>query len=288
MAVGTFDTPRAIALGNSVAYAYHVYDVDAGNTDQFPNAALPVGYAKVGEVFVNEFLLRVAPATSRLAGMKIAIDELINTARPIAIVSASDRDVILAFRGTQTGFEWIHNGEFFKEPFTFKDANGADFLVGQAETGFASLYRGLTTGKEAGAPRLLPLLREVVQGKHLTVTGHSLGAALATLAAMEAAVSLRGTMTGLSVLTFASPLVGDKTFAGLFDTLIPDSWRIANRPDVVTYLPPPFVGYSHVATEYPINSDHLTKHSEACWHALETYLYLLDPTQAPLQRECQA
>jgi hypothetical protein len=288
MAIGNFDTGRAVALGNSVAYAYHVYDVEAGNRDQFPLAALPDGYAQVGEVFVNELLLSNAVPPSRLAAVKIGMDELINLNKPIGIIAASDSDVVLAFRGTQTGFEWIHNGEFLKTPFTFKDAEGADYTAGQAEAGFTSLYQGFTTGTQAGAPRLMLTLREAVLGKHLTITGHSLGAALATLAAMEAAVSLQGTMTGLSVLTFASPLVGDKTFAGLFDTLIPDSWRIANRPDIVTYLPPPFVGYSHVATEYPINSDHLTKHSEACWHALETYLFLLAPAQQPLQSACRA
>ena len=50
MAIGNFDIPRAVALGNSVAYAYHVYDIEAGNSDQFPNASLPDGYARVGEV----------------------------------------------------------------------------------------------------------------------------------------------------------------------------------------------------------------------------------------------
>ena len=288
MAIGNFDIPRALALGNTVAYAYQVYDIEADDPDQFPNAALPAGYAKVGEVFVNELVTVNAAPQSRLAALKSAMDELINLDKPIGIIAASDTDVILAFRGTQTGFEWIHNGEFLKTPFTFKDANGADYTAGQAESGFTSLYQGFTTGKETGAPRLMSTLREAVASKHLTITGHSLGSAVATLAAMEAAVSLQGIMTGLSVLTFASPLVGDKTFAGLFDTLIPDSWRVANRPDIVTSLPPPFVGYSHVATDYPINSDHLTKHSEACWHALETYLFLIAPTQQPLQSECRA
>lgn len=288
MAIGNFDIARAVALGNTVAYAYHVYDVEAGNTDQFPNATLPAGYAKVSEVFVNEALLSAVAPLSRLAAFKSSMGELLNLDKPIGIIAASDSDVILAFRGTQTGFEWIHNGEFLKTLFTFKDAQGADHTVGQAESGFTSLYQSFTTGKQVGAPRLMPTLREAVADKRLTVTGHSLGAAVATLAAMEAAVSLKGTMRGLSVLTFASPLVGDKTFAGLFDTLIPDSWRVANRPDIVTYLPPPFVGYSHVATEYPINSDHLTKHSEPCWHALETYLFLLAPAQQPLQPECRA
>ena len=287
MAIGNFDIPRAVALGNSVAYAYHVYDIEAGNADQFPNAKLPDGYTKAGEVFVNEFQMSNAPQ-SRLAAVKISMGELINTDKPIGIIGISDSDVILAFRGTQTGFEWIHNGEFVKAPFTCKDANGADYTAGQAESGFSSLYQGITTGTEAKAPPLMAALREIAADKHLTITGHSLGSALATLAAMEAAVSLQKIITGLSVLTFASPLVGDKTFAGLFDTLIPDSWRVANRPDIVTCVPPPFVGYSHVATEYPINSDHLTKHSEACWHALETYLFLLDPQQYALQCECQA
>lgn len=180
MAVGNFDTTRAVALGNSVAYAYHVYDVEAGNRDQFPIAALPDGYTQVGEVFVNELLLSRAVPPSRLAAVKVGMDELINLDKPIGIIAASDSDVILAFWGTQTGFEWIHNGEFLKTPFTFPDAGGADYTAGQAESGFTSLYQGFTTGKQAGAPRLMPTLREAALSKHLTITGHSLGAALAT------------------------------------------------------------------------------------------------------------
>jgi triacylglycerol lipase len=73
-------------------------------------------------------------------------------------------------------------------------------------------------------------------GLQTWVTGHSLGAALATLAAALVPRS--------HLVNFGSPRVGNDVFASQFDS------RSVNRYvgccDLVTRLPPAFLGYAHV------------------------------------------
>ncbi len=75
------------------------------------------------------------------------------------------------------------------------------------------------------------------------VVGHSLGSALATL---YVAKNANGGILGTPLLcTFASPLVGDATFANWFDSLSVMSWRIANDIDIVTKAP--VIVFKHIA-----------------------------------------
>jgi hypothetical protein len=75
-------------------------------------------------------------------------------------------------------------------------------------------------------------------------TGHSLGAALATLAAWRAG--------GTGVCTFGSPLVGNQVFAGNFNIRFAGrTLRYVNDFDIVTRVPPeplafPFGRFAHV------------------------------------------
>lgn len=71
-------------------------------------------------------------------------------------------------------------------------------------------------------------------------TGHSLGAALATLAATR--------RTPKAVYTFGSPRVGNHGFAAsLGSTPI---YRIVDDEDIVTTVPPEAMGFRHVGTEH--------------------------------------
>ena len=75
---------------------------------------------------------------------------------------------------------------------------------------------------------------------HLTCpvfyTGHSLGAALVTLAALR--------RTPQAVYTFASPRVGNEAFAASFGSL--PVFRIVDDEDALTSLPPEILGFRHV------------------------------------------
>jgi len=88
-------------------------------------------------------------------------------------------------------------------------------------------------------PRLDATLARLTPGRTLWFCGHSLGAALATLAAGHY-VGTRG------VSTLGSPRVGDTVFARAFDAKLSGrSLRYVNGNDLVTHVPPR-IGYKHV------------------------------------------
>ena len=110
----------------------------------------------------------------------------------------------------------------------------------------------------------------------IEVTGHSLGSALATLYVAENAAA--GLVRTPLICTFASPRVGDPTFATTFNQLGLTSWRIVNELDLVPNFP--FIGFQHIDTLHLYNSGSSVTWSLTCWHSLRTYLHLLDPKQS--------
>ncbi len=72
-------------------------------------------------------------------------------------------------------------------------------------------------------------------------TGHGLGAAIATVAAVDVRRMLAHPV---SLCTFASPKVGNATFVSPFQELISVSYRLELPSDPIPSLP--FVGFSHV------------------------------------------
>ncbi|TVY64181.1 Mono- and diacylglycerol lipase, partial [Lachnellula suecica] len=79
----------------------------------------------------------------------------------------------------------------------------------------------------------------------IVVTGHSIGAAVATLAATE----LRNLGHSVSTYTFGSPRVGNAAFAS-FVTAAGSNFRMTHVNDPVPQLPPTWLGYQHTSPEY--------------------------------------
>jgi predicted lipase len=95
----------------------------------------------------------------------------------------------------------------------------------------------------------------------IILTGHSLGAAVATLSAVD----LIKNGTSVSLYTFGSPRVGNKEFADYVRSLyskLPDkfnSYRFTHYRDVIVHVPYASMGYEHVDTEvYEDAAHHLT------------------------------
>lgn len=70
------------------------------------------------------------------------------------------------------------------------------------------------------------------------VTGHSLGGAVASLAATQ--LRLDGVVSAdkLKLITYGQPRVGGATFAKAHDRLIPYSFRVTHYLDLVPHIPP--------------------------------------------------
>jgi hypothetical protein len=112
----------------------------------------------------------------------------------------------------------------------------------------------------------------------LTICGHSLGGALATMLVLDVAANTN--FKNPTIYTYASPRMGDRLFASTYNQVVANTYRIANRADIVPTLPLPPL-YEHVAGLCELNSvklippTFLVKCELACEHHMTSYLHLL-------------
>jgi hypothetical protein len=140
------------------------------------------------------------------------------------------------------------------------------------------VYKSLRIGPANGTLAARDSIKSYLDtgaGTCVTVCGHSLGGALATLLTLD--VALNTSCHAPTTYTYASPRTGDHIFAGSFNAAIPASYRIANRQDLVPKLPPILpLPYEHVNTQYELNPPpNQVKSSIPCMHHLTTYLWLM-------------
>jgi triacylglycerol lipase len=143
-----------------------------------------------------------------------------------AFVAARDGDAVVAFRGTQSD-----------DPTDL--GSDADIELVDLDDG-GRVHRGFARALDAVWPAVAPA---IPAGARVLVTGHSLGAALATLAALR--------RRGAILFTFGSPRVGDTVFAGRADH--PPHERWVDCADIVTRIPPSAPGYAHTGTLHYID-----------------------------------
>ena len=127
--------------------------------------------------------------------------------------------VFVVFRGTSSLEDWLSNLTFPQQPHPW----------GAVELGFSLIY-GQCSAAIVGAV-------QTAAAPNVYVSGHSLGAALATLATADLVNS--GIAPHATMYSYAGPRVGDPSFAGRFDAHVPVAWRIVNTEDLVTTVPLP-------------------------------------------------
>jgi triacylglycerol lipase len=147
-------------------------------------------------------------------------------------VAESKETVIVAFRGTSSLFDLFTDFNLRLVPFPY--AYGAGYV----HRGFTELYDSKLRAQ------MLAAIGKLSYRKRLLLTGHSLGGALATIAALDAAHHTH--YRQIRVCTFGSPKVGDERFAAAFVRAVPVSVRIANVHDMVVAFPPSRLRYVHV------------------------------------------
>ncbi|KAI3743840.1 hypothetical protein L1987_56907 [Smallanthus sonchifolius] len=219
------------------------------------------------------------------------------------------RDIVISLRGTATCSEWLEN---LRATLTSCPFDNADDMEGQqdnpmVETGVLSLYTSSTT--------ICPSLQQSLQHEILrlvkkynneplsvTITGHSLGASLAILAAYDIKNAIKHNLH-LSVISFGGPRVGNRSFRHNLERQGTKILRIVNSDDLVTKVPGFFVedhndvaqdkkghwmqkhvrdnqwGYANIGHELRLSSRtslKLNSMNVATCHDLKTYLHLVN------------
>ncbi|MDF2921858.1 MAG: lipase [Paenibacillaceae bacterium] len=192
----------------------------------------------------------------------------------------SPREIVIAFRGTSSRNDWISDA--MAAQIKFKYVRGTCLV----HRGFANIYASARKGIHSALAKLPP-------DKSLTVTGHSLGAALATLCALDLAVNTPSRSPKL--FTYGSPRVGDPAFARVFSQNVSSSYRFANPFDLVTHAPPTVLKlpvrdktyyYSHVKS---MESVPFQKGSIELNHIISSYFAKLSRSEPDYSRKmCSA
>jgi predicted lipase len=101
---------------------------------------------------------------------------------------------------------------------------------------------------EALMPQLLQLLESAPTRASVVVTGHSLGASLAVLAALNMTVE-RPDLPVPFMYDYGQPRVGNAAFVDMLHSSGIQMFRIINQHDIVPHIPPEAAGYKHMPTE---------------------------------------
>ncbi|OMC15681.1 lipase family protein [Mycobacterium colombiense] len=281
-------TPPALDVTQAIQFAQLVnatYGTPPGDLTNKAGEALSAGgvdYTVVTTIYANDLATDMNPARG--------VAEV-----SMGLICQQDKtgDVAIAIRGTEGWLEWIHDVDFVQVPCPFLAG------AGHTEDGFTDMYESLRTGAAPGSPTVVNALGNLTFPQpvgSVTICGYSLGGALATLLALDVAANTA--FTSPAVYTYGSPRTGDSLFAATFDQVVKNSWRVANRLDIVPALPPP-LAYEHVLNPVelipvrlaPWPPKALVKYTVSCEHSLATYLYLLSlqttGAALPLEPGCQ-
>ena len=278
------DLDQAILFGELVNAAYAIAPHNtanaAGQVINVGYGAVNVAYEVVTTIYANDLATDMHPERGT--------DEV---SIGLVLQATATGDVVIAIRGTEGILEWIHDAEFGLVECPFLAG------AGHTEDGFTAMYLSLRTDLAAGSSTVahalstLPFKSAV---NSLTICGHSLGGALVTLLALDVAANT--SFIDPTVYTYASPRTGDPLFVSTYNQVVPHTFRIANRIDIVPKLPLPPL-YEHVLRRYELNPIKLgipptilVKSDIACEHYLSSYLHLLSQLAGgpvlPLAPQC--
>lgn len=163
--------------------------------------------------------------------------------------NSDTNSLFVSFRGSVNIPNWIDNIQFSKiTPYVDKNI--------QVEKGFYKAYNYLKQDILTN----LQILTNKYNTKYLFITGHSLGASMATLLAYDILTIYTGFQLSY-LITFGSPRVGNPAFVSSFTKYNKGmSYRITHYYDIVPHVPEELFGYLHISNEIWFNEDNTHYH----------------------------
>lgn len=212
-------TQEQYELVGSIRLGQHPV-ADYEEIDDAPNIVDAQDFGAVVELMTT-YQRRVSETITNTVRYNIS-----NLIMGFALRSKVDGHGVIVLRGTMTTDEWLNNMNYRMKPFLPAD----DLTYGQVHEGFRDIYKGLRG-------RYRELAAEIDPEKPLYLVGHSLGAAVSMIGALDIALKQPERAANIHAYLFAPPRTGDATFAQYYDELVGTSYRIVNVCDVVPYVP---------------------------------------------------
>ena len=201
--------------------AQAAYTVMGGNT-----ATLPAGYSQTSLIQADAVVL------TAMTSPHPVVTAMTNNTNIFGLMgrNPASRTAFVSFRGTSDLAEWVADIDAI--PDDYRPISG----FGQVHSGFQEVYQLVRNNIATN------LAAAVAGCDQILITGHSLGGALAVLAAPDVARNMPPNTIEPRLITFAGPRVGVSDFAEKFNAAIESCYRVVNFLDIVPLLPPaPYV-----------------------------------------------
>jgi len=142
--------------------------------------------------------------------------------------------VLLAFRGTASTPGWLADVQAWQARHPRQPVGTS--WPSLIHSGFLKVWMEGNLRAE-----VLALVKDAVTASHvpaadmrILITGHSLGGALATLAAYDLTVELQELGLQVQCITFGAPRVGNSIFVADYNRHVPNTWHVINDQDTVS------------------------------------------------------
>ena len=165
----------------------------------------------------------------------------------------------VVFRGSDSKKDWQTDSKFWKTTVPYGNYSSKI----RVHSGFINAYK---------SPNIRIKIQKClnsfdIQKVHLT--GHSYGAALAILCAVD--LEYNFPKKDYEVVVFGCPRVGNNAFRKSYNLRVFKTLRVENSGDVVTKIPFAFLGYRHVGAKLHIGKNTRFLPFSMKKHALQEY-----------------
>ena len=164
----------------------------------------------------------------------------------------------ITFRGSDSSRDWATDLTFWKKTLPY----GNKFSPIRVHTGFINAYN---------SPSVRSVIHSWITGSthHIKITGHSYGAALGVLCAVD--IEYNFPDKDIEAIVFGCPRVGNNAFKKSYNKRVFKTVRVENGNDIVTKIPFAICGYRHVGTRLHIGLPRLLTNASRQDHRLQYY-----------------
>ncbi|MBE7386033.1 MAG: lipase family protein [Leptolyngbya sp. SIO1E4] len=160
------------------------------------------------------------------------------------LYQAETPELYIVFRGSDKSIDWINNLQFRQQVYRYGDETTTN----------VRFHRGFMAAYFSVRDRLQTEVRKYPNAT-LTITGHSLGGAVATIAALDLQYNItQHTGQSIRLYTFGAPRVGNAALINSFRQRVPQSYRFIYGWDIVTRIPRSWQGYGDIPEEQRLGS----------------------------------
>ena len=180
----------------------------------------------------------------------------------VLLYKENSDEVYISFRGTKNKRNMITDMNF--------GLTSSGFMAGKVHAGFYNAFQGLWPQVREELDSLAKAQGKTASDLKYNFTGHSMGGAVAKIAAHYVHKEYHVQPHNISVVTFGDPRVFDTKQAREYEKALGSHtvrFTQENNRDIIPTLSPGFIGYKHVGAQIKV----VSSSTKAIPHALKHY-----------------